>query len=42
MAVAEEDGPHDNDPPVKEQWLLAVLDSGCNRTCHGDRWMQST
>ena len=24
----------------QEKWLLAVLDSGCNRTCHGDHWMK--
>ena len=26
--------------PVRETHLLAILDSGCNRACHGDRWMQ--
>ena len=23
-----------------ENNLIAILDSGCNRTCHGDRWLQ--
>eukprot|EP00435_Cladocopium_sp_Y103_P074978 s140_g52.t2 len=27
------DGGSEND-------LIAILDSGCNRTCHGDRWLQ--
>ena len=33
------DIPESNPNPAKEQWLIAILDSGCNRTCHGDRWM---
>ena len=37
-AYEEETNPVETE--AKEQWLLAVLDSGCNRTCHGDRWMQ--
>ena len=34
-------GLHDEpQEPARESHLLAILDSGCNRTCHGDRWMQ--
>ena len=28
-----------DDENAKEEWLLAILDSGCNKTCHGERWM---
>ncbi|CAE7885681.1 unnamed protein product, partial [Symbiodinium necroappetens] len=29
-----------NDHPPSEDYLLAVLDSGCNQTCHGALWMK--
>ena len=25
---------------IDEQDLIAILDTGCNQTCHGDRWLQ--
>ena len=28
------------EPAAMEDHLIAVLDLGCNRTCHGDRWME--
>ena len=39
MAMGEEESVQE-DQAVPEQWLVAVLDSGCNKTCHGDRWMK--
>ncbi|CAE7548535.1 unnamed protein product, partial [Symbiodinium necroappetens] len=29
-----------NEHPPSEDYLLAVLDSGCNQTCHGALWMK--
>ena len=40
MAVDEAVSDEVEEPPAKEQWLLAVLVSGCNKTCHGERWWQ--
>ena len=37
--MAFETDPSDENP-ASENWMIAILDSGCNRTCHGDRWMQ--
>ena len=34
-ALQPEDGIEAN-----EMWMIAILDSGCKRTCHGDRWME--
>lgn len=25
--------------PAEDERIMAVLDTGCNNTCHGDRWM---
>ena len=40
MAVEEHSVPESNPLPRKEQWLIAILDSGCNKTCHGENWMK--
>ena len=39
MAVHDPVYPEDG-IEANEMWMIAILDSGCNRTCHGDRWMQ--
>ena len=26
--------------PIDEHDLIAILDTGCNQTCHGDRWLE--
>ncbi|CAK9056057.1 Transposon Ty4-J Gag-Pol polyprotein, partial [Durusdinium trenchii] len=39
MAVHDPTLPEDG-PEANETWMIAILDSGCNRTCHGDRWME--
>ena len=31
---------HDNSDCIEEHDLIAILDTGCNQTCHGDRWLQ--
>ena len=30
----------DNPDRIEEQDLIAILDTGCNQTCHGDRWLE--
>ena len=29
-----------NEEPTEDTRILAILDTGCNNTCHGDRWLQ--
>ena len=29
-----------NEESTEDPRILAILDTGCNNTCHGDRWMQ--
>ena len=29
----------ENIPDEEDKQIFAVLDTGCNNTCHGDRWM---
>ena len=30
----------DDMPAEHDKQIFAILDTGCNNTCHGDRWMQ--
>ncbi|CAE7536321.1 RE2 [Symbiodinium microadriaticum] len=31
---------HDHPDHIEEHDLIAILDTGCNQTCHGDRWLE--
>ncbi|CAE7561028.1 RE2 [Symbiodinium necroappetens] len=31
---------HDHSDHIEEHDLIAILDTGCNQTCHGDRWLE--
>ncbi|CAE7224139.1 RE2, partial [Symbiodinium sp. CCMP2456] len=31
---------HENSDHIEEHDLIAILDTGCNQTCHGDRWLE--
>ena len=40
MGVMKDLGSIDFPVPTDEQYLIAVLDTGCNNTCHGSDWIK--
>ena len=40
VSDTEEDIPT-SEPTVSESDLIAILDSGCNKTCHGELWLRN-